>query len=155
MSQKRNRRVFDQQFKQDAVDLVTSQGRSIASVARELGIDQNSPHTWTRQLASESVGEGSGGAAPASGKARVSRATTTRSPRPFSTRSKPNACSSRPSSRGSMRTVGCSATSKASTTHDAGTRRSEISHRHSSNGNSNPTNQQSTFSGQDQSHYWN
>ena len=71
MSQKRNRRVFDQQFKQDAVDLVTKQGRSIASVARDLGIDQNSLHTWRRQLAPESAGAGSAGVPPAAESAEI------------------------------------------------------------------------------------
>lgn len=51
MEKKQHRRVFDQQFKQDAVDLVVKQGRSVASVARDLGIEQNQLHTWKRQLA--------------------------------------------------------------------------------------------------------
>jgi transposase len=56
MEQKKQRRIFDQQFKQDAVDLVVKQGRSVASVACDLGIDQNVLHTWKRQLAPETLG---------------------------------------------------------------------------------------------------
>ena len=51
MDKKRTRREFDQQFKQDAVDLVVNHGRSVASVARDLGIDQNSLHAWKKALA--------------------------------------------------------------------------------------------------------
>jgi transposase len=53
MEKKRNRRVFDQQFKQDAVDLIVNHGRSVASVARDLGIDQNTLHLWKKTLAPE------------------------------------------------------------------------------------------------------
>ena len=61
MEKKRTRREFDQQFKQDAVDLVVKQGRSVASVARDLGIEQNQLHTWKRQLAPDSgIGNSSG-----------------------------------------------------------------------------------------------
>jgi len=53
MQKKQNRRVFDQQFKQDAVDLIVNHGRSVASVARDLGIDQNTLHLWKKTLAPE------------------------------------------------------------------------------------------------------
>ena|SRR5579872_3140785 len=55
MEKKRTRREFDQQFKQDAVDLVVKQGRSVASVARDLGIDQTTLHAWKKLLAPEAA----------------------------------------------------------------------------------------------------
>jgi transposase len=51
MSKKQNRRAYDPQFKQDAVDLIVNNGRSVASVARDLGIDQNTLHLWKKTLA--------------------------------------------------------------------------------------------------------
>ena len=48
METKNKRRVFDRQFKMDAVDLVVKQGRSVASVARDLGITDTTLHLWKR-----------------------------------------------------------------------------------------------------------
>ncbi len=58
MEKKQKRRVFDQQFKQDAVDLVVKGGRTVASVARDLGIDQNTLHSWKHSLAPDAVDGG-------------------------------------------------------------------------------------------------
>lgn len=44
------RRKFDKQFKLDAVRLVTQEGKSVAAVARDLGIDANTLHHWKRQF---------------------------------------------------------------------------------------------------------
>ncbi len=65
MSKHQKHRVYDQQFKQDAVDLVVKQGRSVASVARDLGINQNTLHSWIRVLAPDAVGSGPHQSGPA------------------------------------------------------------------------------------------
>ncbi len=44
------RRQFDRSFKLEAVRLVTEEGRPVAAVARELGINENSLHSWKKQL---------------------------------------------------------------------------------------------------------
>jgi transposase len=43
---KRNYRKFDEDFKQGAVALVTETGKSIAQVARELGINEGTLGNW-------------------------------------------------------------------------------------------------------------
>ena len=45
----RTRRSFPKQFKADAVALVLDEGRSIASVARSLGIGATNLGNWVRQ----------------------------------------------------------------------------------------------------------
>ena len=50
METKRKCRTFDRQFKMDAVDLVIKQGRSNASVARDLGIDSQTLANWKRDV---------------------------------------------------------------------------------------------------------
>ena len=47
---KKPRRFFDQQFKIDAVRLATGSGKSVAEVARELGINRNVLDRWKRAL---------------------------------------------------------------------------------------------------------
>ncbi len=47
------RRSFDRAFKVAAVQLVTEDGRKVAEVARELGINANQLHRWKRQLAED------------------------------------------------------------------------------------------------------
>ena len=42
----RNYRKFDEDFKQGAVQLVTRTGKSIAQVARELGINEGTLGNW-------------------------------------------------------------------------------------------------------------
>ena len=45
----RRRRLFSEEFKRDAVDLVRSTGRPIAQIARELGIYDSTLGNWVRQ----------------------------------------------------------------------------------------------------------
>jgi transposase len=49
MGNRGNRRGFSEEFKRDAVELVVSSGRSIAEVARELGIYDSSLGNWVRR----------------------------------------------------------------------------------------------------------
>jgi transposase len=44
------RKKYDKQFKLDTVQLVQQNGNSVASVARDLGIDANTLHYWKRQF---------------------------------------------------------------------------------------------------------
>jgi len=46
---RRGRRKFSDEFKRDAVEIVRSSDRSIAEVARELGIYDSSLGNWVRQ----------------------------------------------------------------------------------------------------------
>ncbi len=50
-STKRTRRRYDEQFKRDAVQLITEGGRSMNSVARELGISATLLRRWRDKLA--------------------------------------------------------------------------------------------------------
>ena len=43
------RRKFSAEFKRDAVEIVSSSGKSVAEVARELGIYDSSRGNWVRQ----------------------------------------------------------------------------------------------------------
>jgi len=47
------RRKFEPEFKGEAVRLVREQGRSVADVARSLGVHVNTLHTWVRELPTE------------------------------------------------------------------------------------------------------
>jgi transposase len=47
--QRRTRRQFTAEFKQDAVELVRTTGRPIAQVARDLGIYDSTLGNWVRQ----------------------------------------------------------------------------------------------------------
>ena len=47
---KGKRRTFDREFKIEAVRLVTEKGRSVAEVARNLGIHPNSLSNWKRDF---------------------------------------------------------------------------------------------------------
>ena len=44
------KRVFTTEFKRDALDLVERSGKSLAQVARELGISDNTLHGWKQQM---------------------------------------------------------------------------------------------------------
>ena len=58
----RQRRSFTDDYKRQAVDLVASSGRSIGSVAKELGLRDSVPRRWVEQ---RGAGAGAdGGAAP-------------------------------------------------------------------------------------------
>ena len=48
-SAKRTRRKFSDEFKRDAVQIVRTSGKSIAEVARELGIHDSSLGNWVKQ----------------------------------------------------------------------------------------------------------
>jgi transposase len=43
-------RQYDRAFKAEAVRLVVEEGRAVAVVARELGINENMLHRWKKQL---------------------------------------------------------------------------------------------------------
>lgn len=49
-SRKKSRRHFDQQFKVDAVRLISESGRPIAEIAKELGVNRSQLDSWKRQL---------------------------------------------------------------------------------------------------------
>jgi len=49
MKEGSGRRKYDKQFKEEAVRMVTEGGRSVAEVARGLGIHENILHKWRRQ----------------------------------------------------------------------------------------------------------
>src|SRR5690349_22276815 len=44
-------KTYTQEFKREAVRLAQSSGKSIAQVARELGISDSSIHQWRKELA--------------------------------------------------------------------------------------------------------
>ena len=48
-----NRRKFEPEFKAEAVRLVRDQSRTVADVARSLGIHVNTLHTWVKELPGE------------------------------------------------------------------------------------------------------
>lgn len=48
--EKRTRRHFDQEFKVDAVRVLNESGKSLAEVARELGIGRSELRRWKKQL---------------------------------------------------------------------------------------------------------
>jgi transposase len=53
MEEKRERKVYDRQFKIDAVSLVTKGGRKVREVAQELGIDVNTLYHWKKEFLKE------------------------------------------------------------------------------------------------------
>ena len=50
---KRQRRVFTREFKLEAVQLTEESERSVAEVARDLGIHPNNLYKWRQELASD------------------------------------------------------------------------------------------------------
>jgi transposase len=50
MESEKKRKSYEQQFKIDAVNMVINGNRSVASVARDLGIEVNLLHRWKREL---------------------------------------------------------------------------------------------------------
>src|SRR3954471_23600542 len=52
----KSRRTFTPEFKVQAVKLVTEQGRSIAEVARDLGLGESLLRSWKTALASGGAG---------------------------------------------------------------------------------------------------
>lgn len=53
MVTERTRKKYERQFKIDAVSMVVNGERTVASVARDLGLDPNVLHRWKRELSSE------------------------------------------------------------------------------------------------------
>ncbi len=53
MSSGSNRRKYDREFKLEAVRLSREAGRTVAGVARDLGISENMLHRWRSQFAQE------------------------------------------------------------------------------------------------------
>jgi transposase len=53
MEEGKRRRVYDKQYKLEAIKLVTEAGRSVRDVARDLGIDANTLYHWKRELTKE------------------------------------------------------------------------------------------------------
>jgi transposase len=49
----KKRKVYDRQFKIDAVNLVVNGERSVSEVARDLGIDANMLYRWKQKLTTE------------------------------------------------------------------------------------------------------
>ena len=47
-------KTYTQEFKREAVRLAQTSGKSIAQVARELGISDSSIHQWRKELAEQS-----------------------------------------------------------------------------------------------------
>ncbi len=47
----KDRRQYDRAFKVEAVRLVREDGRALAAVARDLGINENMLHRWKKELA--------------------------------------------------------------------------------------------------------
>jgi transposase len=54
---KKMRKKYDQEFKQEAVKLVTEQGYKISEVARNLGIQAGIISRWKRELQAQRSGE--------------------------------------------------------------------------------------------------
>jgi transposase len=55
MEETTKRKKYDKQFKLDAVRLASEGGRTVASVARDLGVDANSLHHWKRTLLTHGI----------------------------------------------------------------------------------------------------
>ncbi len=49
METKQRRRIYSREFEQEAVRLVRASAQSLAAVARDLGIDQNSLRKWQHE----------------------------------------------------------------------------------------------------------
>jgi transposase len=49
----KERRQYDRAFKMEAVRQVTEEGRPLAAVARELGVNENSLYRWKKQLSDQ------------------------------------------------------------------------------------------------------
>lgn len=57
MTNKRQRRKFDDEFKKEAVKLVTEQGYSIAKAAEAVNVSENNLRRWKSELDEEVKGE--------------------------------------------------------------------------------------------------
>jgi transposase len=59
--EKRKRRSFTKEYKAEVVDLVRKSGKSIAAIAKELGLTETAVRAWARQ-AEVDAGRGPAGA---------------------------------------------------------------------------------------------
>lgn len=57
MTATRKRRKFDQQFKKEAVALVTEQGYSVAKAAQAVDVSENNLRRWKNEFEQEACGE--------------------------------------------------------------------------------------------------
>lgn len=55
-TEKKTRRKYTEDFKRDAVALVTEQGYKVSQAARSLGINDNLLRRWRQELADEASG---------------------------------------------------------------------------------------------------
>jgi transposase len=55
MGNKRKRRSFNKEFKQEVARLVTAGGRKVSEVARDLDIHPNIIHKWKREYLGDTV----------------------------------------------------------------------------------------------------
>lgn len=53
MERVKKRNQYDKAFKLEAVRLIVEEGRSVASVARDLGVNANSLHHWKKQFSTD------------------------------------------------------------------------------------------------------
>ena len=60
-NEKRTRRDYTEEFKREAVALVTEQGYKLSEAARSLGVGANLIGRWRRQFAEEASGTGLSG----------------------------------------------------------------------------------------------
>ena len=58
MTKKRKRRVHSEEFKREAVRLVTDEGYAVAEAARNLGVGSNLLHRWKAKFAAEEEATG-------------------------------------------------------------------------------------------------
>lgn len=47
----KTQKVYTKEFKQEAVRLVQTSGKSITQIARELGVSDSAIHSWRKELA--------------------------------------------------------------------------------------------------------
>lgn len=69
----RSRRSYSDEFKLQAVKLVTEQGYSYAEAARQLGVRDNQIRRWKKQLDAELSGPTTGGGQPSSAQTEMLR----------------------------------------------------------------------------------
>jgi len=57
MGQKRSYKSYTKEFKQEAVNLVTEQGYSVAEAAKSLGLNANLVYHWKQQIEDQQQGK--------------------------------------------------------------------------------------------------
>lgn len=61
-TEKRSRKTYTREYKQEAVRLTTEGGITVAQAARDLGINENTLHNWRRQYRQWGAGPAASGA---------------------------------------------------------------------------------------------